>query len=69
MNTRRLLPLFAIPFLIEVFGCVASNEVTAQSPNQPAQNLSQPNQQQMQTNPPGPNFAVAAQKLAFQKPS
>lgn len=66
MNTRRLLALMALPVLVGTFGCVALNQATAQSPNQLAQNSSQPNQQQEgRRNHRGPDFAAAAQKLGI----
>jgi len=64
MNIRRLLPLLAIPVLVGTFGCGALHQATAQSPNQLAQNSSQPDQQgEGHKNHRRLDFAAAAQKL------
>jgi hypothetical protein len=66
MNTRRLLALMALPVAIGMFGRVVLNPATAQSPNQLAQNSSQPNQQREgRKNHRGPDFSAAAQKLGI----
>ena len=64
INTRRLVSAIAIPVLIGTIGFVALNQATAQSPNQLAQDSSQPNRQREgRKNHRGPDFAAAAQKL------